>query len=59
MLVDLAVTEYERMHLQGLASDGPFGADIHRNSSFESELRRLLSLKLIDRHPGQPPNLIR
>jgi hypothetical protein len=53
MLVDLAVTEYERMHLQGLSSDGPFWADIHRNSSFESELRRLLSLRLIDRHPGK------
>jgi hypothetical protein len=53
LLVDLVVSDYERMHLRNLISDGAFWADIHRNSSFEWELRHLLTLGLVDRHPGR------
>ena len=51
LLVELVVSDYERMHLQNLASDGAFWADIRRNSTFEWELRHLLTLGLVDRHP--------
>jgi hypothetical protein len=53
LLVDLVVSDYERMHLRNLMSDGAFWADIQRNSTFEWELRHLLTLGLVDRHPGR------
>lgn len=53
LLVELVVSDYERMHLQNLRSDGAFWADIHRNSTFEWELRHLLTLGLVDRHSGR------
>ena len=53
MLVDLIVSEYERTHMRSLAADGPFLADVKRGSTFEWEIRHLLSLQLIDRHPGK------
>jgi len=53
LLVDLVVSDYERTHLRSLVSDGPFWADIRRNSTFEWELRHLLTLGLVDRYPGR------
>jgi hypothetical protein len=53
ILVDLVVNDFERTHLRALASDGPFWADVKRSPSFEGELRRLVSIKLIDRCPGR------
>jgi TIR domain len=53
LLVDLVVSDYERKHLRILVSDGPFWADVQRNSTFEWELRHLLTLGLVDRHPGR------
>ena len=51
LLVDLVVSDYERTHLRNLIAEGPFWADIRQNSTFEWELRHLLTLGLVDRHP--------
>jgi hypothetical protein len=51
LLVKLVISDYERMHLQNLASAGPFIAEVHQGSTFEWELRHLLSLKLVERLP--------
>jgi hypothetical protein len=53
LLIDLVFSEYERAHLRALAADGPFMADVQPGSTFEGELRRLLSLQLIGRHPNR------
>jgi hypothetical protein len=50
-LLESFVTEYELVHLKSLASNAPF--HFQRSVSFESELRRLLSLGLIVRRPGK------
>lgn len=50
-LIYLVVSEYERAHLRALAADGAFMADVWTGSHFEGELRRLLSLQLVGRHP--------
>jgi hypothetical protein len=52
-LIDLVVSEYERTHLRALAADGPFLARVKAGSTFEWELRHLLTLQLIDRHPNR------
>jgi hypothetical protein len=39
--------------LQNLASEEPFVAEVKPGSTFEWELRHLLTLKLVDRHPGK------
>lgn len=51
-LVDLVVSDYERTHLRALLADGPFWANVRPNSTFEWELRHLLTLGLVERHPG-------
>jgi len=51
MLIMLIVSDYERTHLKSFAPDGPFMAET--NSSFEWELRHLLTLGLIERLPGK------
>jgi hypothetical protein len=51
LLLFLVVSEYERAHLRALAADGPFMAEVKFGSTFESELRRLLGLQLVARHP--------
>jgi hypothetical protein len=53
LLIDLVVSEYERTHLRALAADGPFLADVKPGSTFEWELRHLLTLQLVDRHPNR------
>ena len=53
LTVDLIITKYERLHLQNLMREGPFMADAQPNSTFETELRHLLTLDLIDRHQGK------
>jgi membrane-bound ClpP family serine protease len=53
LLVSLVLSEYERTHLRKLDSQGPFHAEVRRNSTFEWELRHLISLKLIDGYPGK------
>lgn len=53
VLVDLIVSNYERMHLAAFVSDDPFLADVYHGSSFEAELKHLLVSNLIDRHPGK------
>jgi hypothetical protein len=53
MLIELIVSEFERMHLRSLAADGPFWADIKPGSTFEWELRHLLTLRLVDRHQNK------
>lgn len=53
LLVKLVISDYERMHLHNLASQAPFVSEVQRGSTFEWELRHLLSLKLIDRQPGK------
>lgn len=53
LLIDLVVSEYERTHLRALAADGPFLATVKRGSTFEWELRHLLTLQLVDRHPNR------
>lgn len=45
----LMLSDYERAHLQAFASVSPFMADIRKNSSFEWELRHLVTLDLIKR----------
>ncbi|UHC14425.1 nucleotide-binding protein [Methylobacterium currus] len=54
LLVKLVVSHHERMHLKGLLSDGPFRVNINSetSSTFQSEIRRLLSLQLIERQPS-------
>ncbi|MGP1387032.1 MAG: hypothetical protein ACTS2F_25970 [Thainema sp.] len=53
LLIDLVISDYERTHLRALAADGPFMAEVKNSSTFEWELRHLLTLQLIDRHTGQ------
>jgi hypothetical protein len=53
LTVDLIINKYERLHLQNLMAEGLFMADVQPNSTFESELRHLLTLDLIDRHKGK------
>lgn len=53
LLLDVVISDYERTHLRALASDGPFWANVQQDSSFELELRHLLTLGLVDRHPGR------
>jgi predicted nucleotide-binding protein len=48
-LLQSFATEYELTHLRNLESSEPFFFD--RSDSFEAELRRLLSLGLIERQP--------
>jgi hypothetical protein len=43
LLVKLVISDYERMHLQNLAAEGPFISEVHQGSTFEWELRHLLS----------------
>ena len=50
-LTNLLISKYEYMHLQNLASDKPFTAEVKQGSTFEWELRHLLTLNLIERHP--------
>jgi len=50
-LLESFVTEHELGHLKHLASGTPF--PFKKASTFESELRRLLSLGLIARRPGR------
>lgn len=49
-LMENFVTEYELTHLKKLDSDQPFS--FKKSPNFENELRRLLSLRLIERKPG-------
>ncbi len=51
LFLETYVTTYEWLHLQNMARDQPFHADVHAN--FVEELRRLLGLGLIARRPGQ------
>lgn len=53
LVATLIVSDYERMHLQNLVSEEPFVAEVKPGSTFEWELRHLLTLKLVDRHPGK------
>lgn len=49
----LTMSDHERMHLQTLASDGPFVAKVNKGSALEWELRHLLTLTLAERLPGR------
>jgi hypothetical protein len=53
LLIDLVISKFERTHLCALAGDGPFIAEVKMGSSFEWELRHLITLQLIDRHPNR------
>ena len=53
LIITLIISDYERMHLQNLASDEPFIAEVKEGSTFESELRHLLTLNLIERLPNK------
>lgn len=53
LLITLTASDYERTHLQRLASDVPYFADIRHNSTFEWELRHLTTLDLVGRQPGR------
>lgn len=52
-LIALFMSDYERMFLQNIASDEPFDVEIESGSTFDWELRHLLTLNLLDRHPGK------
>ena len=45
------ITDFEKIHLQNLNSSNRFAYEFRQ--TFEEELRRLLALKLIERHPGK------
>ena len=45
------ITDYEKNHLRKLQSYDRFSYEFR--ASFEEEIRRLLALKLIERHPGK------
>jgi hypothetical protein len=51
LLVELVVSHYERAHLRNLAAVGPFLANVKKGSTFEWELRHLISLGLVERQP--------
>jgi effector-associated domain 1 (EAD1)-containing protein len=53
LLIDLVISKYERTHLCALAADGPFMAEVKTGSTFEWELRHLITLQLVDRHPNR------
>lgn len=53
LVITLIVSDYERMHLKNLAADEHFVAEVKEGSTFESELRHLLTLNLIERLPGK------
>jgi hypothetical protein len=50
-LIRLVVSDYERSHLRSLASSEAFLAEVRPHSTFEWELRHLVSLGLVARHP--------
>ncbi len=52
-LTKMIVSEYEIQHLKTLAKDGPFRAIARWKSTFEWELRHLLSIGLVERLPGK------
>lgn len=52
-LVRLVVSEFERSHLRNLAADRPFTAEVKRGSTFEWEMRHLVTLGLVARHPNK------
>ena len=52
-LIQLVVSDYERTHLRSLASAEPFMADVKPHSTFEWELRHLVSLGLVGRQTGK------
>lgn len=52
-LIQLLVSDYERMHLENFTKDGSFVVHVRKNSTFEWELRHLVTLQLVDRHPGK------
>jgi hypothetical protein len=51
--LDLLISDAQRRHLEYLAADGPFVAKIEKESNFEWELRHLVTLGFVDRHPGK------
>ena len=55
MLVRLVITDHERRHLRGLAGESQFSVDINAGTAqpFETEIRRLVALRLIHRHSGK------
>jgi hypothetical protein len=50
-MIKLLISDYERLHLQNLVSEKPFIAEVKQGSTFEWELRHLLTLNFIDRLP--------
>jgi hypothetical protein len=52
-ILDLLISDAQRRHLEYLAADGPFVAKIEKESNFEWELRHLVTLGFVDRHPGK------
>ena len=53
LLITLIMSDYERMHLQNLASEVPFISEVKKGSTFEWELRHLLTMDLVERLPGK------
>ena len=53
LLITLIMSDYERLHLQNLNSEAPFISEVKKGSTFEWELRHLLTLNLIERLPGK------
>jgi hypothetical protein len=52
-LIRLLISDYERLHLQNLVLEKPFIAEVKPGSTFEWELRHLLTLNFIERLPGK------
>lgn len=52
VLIKSLISDYERMHLKNLLLEQPFLAEVEQGSTFDWELRHLLTLNLIERQPG-------
>lgn len=53
LVITLIISEHERKHLEYLVSDEPFVAEVKKGTTFDSELRHLLTLTFIERLPGK------